>query len=112
MTKDIGNIWRHLYKFFCLELGPLSMANTKALVEAAVAAGNIQSGAGRHVARSHRLTRGNPRILEELLVGLSARHHDIGEPFGPGLLDLDRRIHDLASESAAAPGLAAEPTAP
>jgi hypothetical protein len=50
------------------------------------------------------MSSGNPRILEELLIELAARDYNIDSSFGPNLLDLDRRIHEmqLAAKAAAA----------
>ena len=43
----------------------------------------------------HRMSGGNPRILEELLIELAAREYRIDSSFGLDLLDLDRRIHEI-----------------
>jgi hypothetical protein len=47
---------------------------------------------------------GNPWILEELLIELSAREYKMDDSLGLDLLDLDRRIHeiDLAVKATAA----------
>lgn len=91
---DIGHVWQHLYKHIRLEIPPLAIAETHRLIAEAVAAGNIQSDARRHMGELHRLSRGNPRLLEELLVELSARHYRM-DSFGVALLELDRKIHEL-----------------
>lgn len=49
----------------------------------------------------HRLAKGNPRILEELLVELSSREYRLDEAFDRKLLDLDRRIHNAADLASA-----------
>lgn len=92
---DIGQIWPELSKFSRVEISPLTELETRALVAEAVAQGNIQGDAREHVDELHRMSGGNPRILEELLVELGARKYKIDSSFGLDLLELDRRIHDI-----------------
>jgi len=99
-SKEIGRVWEHLYKFTRIELPPLTRAETSALIENAVAQGNIQADAREHTAYLHRLSKGVPRILEELLIELAARKYKIDSSFGRHLLELDRRIHEIADASA------------
>ena len=49
------------------------------------------------------MSRGNARILEELLVELAAREYKMDSSFGLNLLALDREMHelDLAIKAAA-----------
>lgn len=91
---EIGHVWQHLYKFERVEVPPLNATETHRLINEAIAAGNIQPDARRHLRELHRLSRGNPRILEELLIELSARHYRM-DSFGVDLLELDRKIHEL-----------------
>jgi len=98
LAEDIGRVWEHLYKFERVELPPLTLAETRVLIEEAVRLGNIQSEASEHVPQIHRLSRGVPRILEELLIELAAREYNMATSFGRRLLAIDRRIQEIASE--------------
>ncbi len=77
----------------CSLISEALLASLFAATEA-VAAGNIQSDARRHLRELHRLSARNPRMLEELLIELSARHYRMVS-FGLDLLALDRTIHEL-----------------
>jgi len=94
--KDIGHVWEHLYKFARIEIPPLAKSETSALVENAVAQGTIQPDARRYTAQLHRISRGVPRVLEELLTELAARKYKMDTSFGWDLLKLDRHIRELA----------------
>ena len=96
-SKEIGRVWEHLYKFTRIELPPLKRVETSALIENAVAQGNIQADAREHIADLHRLSKGVPRLLEELLIELATRKYKIDSSFGWHLLELDRRIHEIAN---------------
>jgi hypothetical protein len=96
-SKEIGRVWEHLYKFTRIELAPLTRGETSALIENAVAQRNIQTDAREHIAYLHQLSKGVPRILEELLIELAARKYRIDSAFGRHLLELDRRIHKIAA---------------
>jgi hypothetical protein len=95
-SREIGRVWEHLYKFTRIELPPLTRFETSALIENAVAQGNIQADAREHIAYLHRLSKGVPRLLEELLNELATRKYKIDSSFGWHLLELDRRIHEIA----------------
>jgi hypothetical protein len=56
----------------------------------------IQADAREHSAYLHRLSKGVPRVLEELLIELATRKYKIDSSFGRHLLDLDRRIREIA----------------
>jgi hypothetical protein len=92
---EIGHIWPELFKFTRVEVAPLTLLETRGFVEQAVARGNIQADARAHADELHRLSGGNPRILEGLLIELTAREYRMESPFGLDLLDLDRRIREL-----------------
>lgn len=98
--QEIGRVWEHLYKFARIELPPLTRVETSALIENAVAQGNIQANAREHSVYLHRLSKGVPRLLEELLIELATRNYRIDSSFGRHLLDLDRRIHEVTEMSA------------
>jgi hypothetical protein len=95
-SKEIGGLWEHFYKFTRIELPPLTRIETSALIENAVAQGNIQADAREHSAYLHQLSKGVPRLLEELLIELATRKYKLDSSFGRHLLDLDRRIHEIA----------------
>ncbi len=101
--EKIGHIWQGLYKFARVEISPLGAVETRMLVEQAVAQGNIQADARKHVDKLQRMSGGNPRILKELLIELATREYKMDSLFGLDLLELDRRIHeiDLAIKTAA-----------
>ena len=96
-SREIGRVWEHLYKFTRIEVPPLTRIETSALVENAIEQGTIQSDAREHIAYHHRLSKGVPRLLQELLIELAARKYKIDSSFGWRLLELDRRIHEIAS---------------
>jgi len=92
---DIGHFWQFLWKFERVELRPFHLAETRALLEAAVAAGQIPAAALDAVERLQQLSVGNPRVLGELITGLASGHYDPHKKFDLRLLDLDRRIQHL-----------------
>src|SRR5581483_268587 len=96
---DIGHIWEHLHKFTRLQLAPLTAQDTSQFILKAVAEGNIQADAAEHLDQLHRMSEGNPRILEELLVELATREYKLDGICGLHLLDLDRRIHEVVASA-------------
>ena len=101
--NDIGDVWEHLYKFTSVEIPPLKTEETRRLILQAVAEKNIQPDARRHIRELHRMSQGNPRMLEELIIELAAREYKMDGSFGLNLLALDREIHefDLAVKATA-----------
>ena len=95
IASEIGRVWEYLVHFQRIEMAPLTVNETRVLVEASAQAGHIQDDARSHAALLHRMSKGNPRILEELLIELSNRNYQMDSTFGRELLDLDRRIHEL-----------------
>jgi hypothetical protein len=95
-SKEIGRVWEYLYRFTRIELPPLTRMETFTLIENAVAEGSIQADAREHSAYLHRLSKGVPRVLEKLLIELATRKYKIDSSFGRHLLDLDRRIREIA----------------
>ena len=113
---EIGHLWQHVYKFARLDLAPLTIRETDRLVQKAIAQGNIQPAAAEHLGELHRMSHGNPRVLEELLMELAARRYTMCGAHALQLLDLDRRIHQLTKGRAVpkqprAPGKASIPEA-
>jgi hypothetical protein len=100
LPHDIGRVWEYLYDFVRVHVPPLSIAETRLLVAQIVAQKNIQQDALNQAALLHQLSKGNPRILEELLIDLSIRKYKMGTPFGRCLLDLDRRIQEITTNVA------------
>lgn len=98
---EIGHVWQYLHHFERIELPPLFPFESGALVRSAISANRTPSSAGNHTEKLHRIARGNPRALKELLTELLAHDYDLDESFDRKLLDLDRRIHS-ATELAAA----------
>lgn len=97
LAHEIGHVWQHLYKFERVELPPLTLSDARMLIEEAIRLGNIQPDARERIPQIHRLSRGVPRILEDLLIELAAREYKMNAPAGLRLLDLDRRIQQIAS---------------
>jgi hypothetical protein len=95
LAGEIGHVWQHLFKFERLELTRLTLNEARALVEAAVDSGNIQPEARNYVSQIYRLSKGMPRILEELLIEMATRRYKMGTSFGMHLLDLDRQIQEF-----------------
>jgi hypothetical protein len=102
-AHDIGHIWEDLYKFMRLEIAPFAAEDTGQFILEAIAEGNIQPDARNHLDELHRMSEGNPRVLEELLMELASREYKMDGLCGLDLLDLDRRIHaiDLAIKTSA-----------
>jgi hypothetical protein len=92
---DIGHFWQCLWKFERVELHPFHLADTRALVEAAVNTGQIRAATRDVVERLHHLSAGNPQVLCGLLDGLADERYDPRKLFDLKLLDLDRRIKQL-----------------
>jgi hypothetical protein len=82
-----------------IELLPLTRIETSALIENAVARGNIQADAREHSAYLHQLSKGVPRVLEEPLMELATRKYKIDSSFGRHLLNLDRRIREIGGRN-------------
>jgi hypothetical protein len=101
--REIGRVWEHLYKFTRIEVPPLTRVEISALIENAVAQSNIQTNAREHSAYLHHLCKGIPRVLEELLLELAAKEYKIDSSFGRHLLELDRRIREIADANAKLP---------
>ena len=97
--REIGRVWEYLYKFVRIEVPPLTWHEGQLLIEHAVAIGSIQSEAEVHAKHLYRLSKGIPRILEELLIELAGRKYEMSKPFGWHLLDIDRRIHELTDDT-------------
>jgi predicted ATPase len=95
LASDIGRVWEYLAHFARIDLGPLAPDETRVLVETSADQGHIQADARAHGALLHRMSKGNPRVLEELLIELAARNYQMDSHSGRQLLDLDRRIHEL-----------------
>lgn len=93
--KEIGAVWEHLYRFEPIELGPLSPNEIGALLKSTMSAGRLPALSRNHVSKLHRLAKGNPRVLEELLTELAAREYRLDDSFARKLLDLDRRIRNV-----------------
>jgi hypothetical protein len=94
-VQEIGHLWELLYKFTQVELPPLTVGETRAVLEFAVASERIQSDVLGYVAQLHHLCRGNPRTLEQLLVELAARKYRVNDTAGRQLLEIDREIHSF-----------------
>jgi hypothetical protein len=94
-AQEIGHLWELLYKFTQVELPPLTVGETRAVLGVAVASERIQSDVLGYVTQLHHLCRGNPRTLEQLLVELAARRYRVNDTAGFHLLEIDREIHSF-----------------
>ena len=70
----------------------LKKSDTRILVSQVIASGALHSDILNHVDALYRISKGSPRLLEQLLTELSARQHNIGTSFRRSLLALDRRV--------------------
>src|SRR6266487_4190256 len=70
-ANEIGHVWEHLYKFTRLEIAPFAAGDTGQFILETIAEGNIQPDAREHLDELHRMSEGNPRVLEELLMELT-----------------------------------------
>lgn len=99
-SKEIGAVWGYLYHFQRIELGPLSLNETAALLKSTISARRLPALTGNHLSRLHRFAKGNPRVLEELLIDLESREYRLDQSFDWKLLELDCRIRDVGRLSA------------
>ena len=93
---NLGHFWEVLCNFVRIELQPFRLVETRDLVMATARAGRIPEAALDAVDRLQHLSGGNPRVLCALLDGLATGQYDPHKLFDLKLLDLDRRIHELA----------------
>lgn len=96
--KKIGAVWQHLSHFQTVVLGPITPSESATIIRTAVAMGRLPSTANDHKADLHRLARGNPRALEELLLEMSSHEYRLEALFDRKLLTLDRRIRCAATQ--------------
>jgi hypothetical protein len=94
-AQEIGHLWELVYRFTQIELPPLTVGETRTVLEAAVASQSVQADVLGYVTPLYHLCRGNPRMLEELLVELSARRYRVSNTAGRHLLEIDREIHSF-----------------
>jgi len=66
MPNDIGHLWQYIFRFERFELQRLTLIEARTLIEAAVDLGNIQPESREFVWQIYHLSKGVPRILEEL----------------------------------------------
>lgn len=99
--KALGGVWEHLYRFERLDLPAFSARETNAFLAQAIGRNRLPQVTRNHVSQLHRLAKGNPRVLEELVIELASREYRLDESFDRKLLDLDRRIHNAADMAAA-----------
>jgi hypothetical protein len=83
----------------CFPRHDVTRHKAQLLIEHAVAIGSIQPEAKAHANHLCRLSKGIPRILEELLIELAGRRYEMDKPFGWHLLDIDRRIHEFTDDA-------------
>jgi len=103
-AKKIGAVWQYLYQFERIELGPFSPKETAAFLQSAISADQVPQLSRNHISQLHRLSKGNPRVLEELVIELASREYRLEDPFDRRLLDLDRRIRNFAAIAGASSG--------
>ena len=102
--KKIGAVWQYLYQFERIELGPFSPKETAAFLQSAISADQLPQLSRNHISQLHRLSKGNPRVLEELVIELASREYRLEDPFDRRLLDLDRRIRNFTAIAGAGSG--------
>jgi len=94
-ARDIGHFWPLLARFEKIELRPFCFAETKALLAAAMAGGQIPPSIPPFTRQLHRLSGGLPLALVELLEQFAAGHYDLSRRTGWQLLELDCHIRHL-----------------
>ena len=105
---DIGHFWTLLVRFERVGLHPFHLAETQALVEAAVKRGMIPAGTLRIVEWLQRRSAGSPLVLRELFEELASGHYDLSSRLALRRLELDRRIHEVFPSSGNAPVVGGE----
>lgn len=94
---DVGHIWPLLVRFAKIEIKPFHPAETRELIEAAIRLDHAPFSTLDAVERLHHLSAGIPKVLVELIEGLGTGQYDPRKKFDLRLLDLDRRIQNLAA---------------
>lgn len=92
---DVGHFWPVLVRFERVEVRPLRLSETRALVEAAIRRGSLPPETAGIVAWLHRRSAGIPRVLGALLQELTTGRYDLSRPAALRRLELDRRIHEV-----------------
>ena len=100
---DIGHLWPLLARYARVELSPFHLAETQALVEAAVQPGVIPPPTRHIVGWLQRRSAGSPLVLRELFQELSTGRYALSSPLALRRLDLDRRIHEVFPAASVAP---------
>jgi len=95
LARNIGHFWPLLARFEKVELRPFRLFETKALLAASVANGQVPPSVAPYARQLHRLSAGLPLALRELLEQFAADHYDLSRRAGLKLLELDRRIKHL-----------------
>jgi predicted ATPase len=98
--RQIGHLWEHLYNFARVEVPPLTLDETTAIVGKAVDSHRIQADARMHSDQLYHISKGVPGTLQALLTELAARRYKMDSEFGLWLLDLDRQIHETTAGTA------------
>lgn len=73
LPHEVGQIWQYLSNFIRVQIPPLKKIETRILIAQAVSKRDVSSEALNHVSALYRISKGNPRHLEELLIELSSR---------------------------------------
>jgi len=95
LAGDIGHFWRLLARFETIQLHPFDYSETRALLRAAVASGQVPPSIEPFARPLHQLAGGLPRTLCELLEQFANGHYDLARRAGRQLLETDRRIKKL-----------------
>jgi len=98
--RDIGHVWPLLFRFERVGLHPFHLADTRALIDAAVGAGAVPVSFRAAAEQLHHISGGIPSALCGLLRELATGHYDPGRAFELKLADLDRRIHAVSPAAA------------
>jgi len=100
-ARDMGRFWPLLVRFERVELHPFHLADTRALIEAAVARGLISRAAPDLARWLHHRARGDLHRLSRWLAALTHCPHDLSTPGGRRLLELDVSLGELDAALAA-----------
>ncbi len=95
LARNIGHFWPLLARFEKIELRPFHLFETKALLAATVANGQVPPSVAPFARQLHRLSAGLPLALRELLEQFATGYYDLSLRTGLRLLELDRHIKHL-----------------
>ena len=95
LAHDIGHFWPLLVRFERVEARAFHLSETKALMEAVIAAKRVPAEVAEIADWLHRRSGGSPLVLRQLLEALASGRYDLKCRASLRRLDLDRRINEV-----------------